>query len=187
MNNLGDDFRSRSTSDSSAIMLTAPIGTHAKDRAFLVSVRNETVKHRSRTQDGDVGQKKTKKGFRRATRVSVEKEMDQPRMSRSAKIAELDLDIARIREEPSTSMRGTVREIIPPERASQSEKAQISVGTADKKYRELRIENTLINEHGDDVKLKGCSSGCHHHDPPRKSSRINRENRDARPARSHTA
>jgi len=80
--------------------------------------------------------------------------MDQPRMSRSAKLAELDLDNARIREEPSTSLAGTVRKIIPAERRSQPEKAQISVGSADKKYRDLRIENTLTNEHGGDVKLK---------------------------------
>jgi len=101
-----------------------------------------------------VGQKKTKKDVRSATRVSVEKEMGQPRMSRSARIAEFDLDTERIREEPSTSMPGTVRKIIPPERASQPEKAQISVDAVDKKYRDLRIENRLTNEHGDDVKLK---------------------------------
>jgi len=101
-----------------------------------------------------VRQTKPKKDGRSATRASVEKEMGQPRMSRSAKIAELDLDTARIREEPSTSMAGTVRKIIPPERASKPEKAQISVDTADQKYRDLRIENTLTNERGDDVKLK---------------------------------
>jgi hypothetical protein len=101
-----------------------------------------------------VGQKKTKKDVRSATRVSVEKEMAQPRMSRSAKIAEIDLDTGRMRGEPSTRMAGTVRRIIPPERASQREKAQISVAAADRNYRDLRIENTLINEHSDDVKLK---------------------------------
>jgi hypothetical protein len=101
-----------------------------------------------------VRQKRSKKDIRSATRVSVEKEMDQPRMSRSAKLAELNLDIARSREEPSTSMPGTVRKIIPAVRALQPEKAQISVGAADKKYRDLRIKNTLTDEHGDDVKLK---------------------------------
>ena len=99
-------------------------------------------------------QKKTEKDIRSATRASVEKEMGQPRMSRSAKIAELDLDTARIREEPSTSMAGTVRKIIPPERASQPEKAQISIEGADHGYRDLRFENSLIDEHGDEVKLK---------------------------------
>ena len=135
-------------------MLTAPIGMRAMGRTFLVTVRNETAWLRCGGHDRRMGRKKPKNDSRGSTRVSVEKEMDQPRMSRSAKIAELDLDIARIREEPSTSMAGTVRKIIPPERASQSEKAQISVGGADKKYRDLRIRNTLTNEHGDDVKLK---------------------------------
>jgi hypothetical protein len=32
--------------------------------------------------------------------------------------------------------------------------AQIAVDGADHGYRDLRIENTLTNEHGDDVKLK---------------------------------
>lgn len=72
--------------------------------------------------------------------MSGEKEMDQPRMSRSAKLAELDLDIARIREEPSTSMAGTVRKIIPAERASQPEKTQVSVSAADKNYRDLVLK-----------------------------------------------
>jgi hypothetical protein len=87
-----------------------------------------------------VGQKKSKKQARSPTRVSGEKEMDQPRMSRSAKLAELDLDIARIREEPSTSMAGTVRKIIPAERASQPEKTQVSVSAADKNYRDLVLK-----------------------------------------------
>lgn len=51
-------------------------------------------------------------------------------------------------------MPGTVDEIIPSPRPSEPEKAQISVDGADHRYRELRIENTLTDEHGDDVKLK---------------------------------
>ena len=66
--------------------------------------------------------------------------MDQPRMSRSAKLAELDLAIARIREAPSPSMAGTVRKIIPAERASQPEKTQVSVSAADKNYRDLVLK-----------------------------------------------
>jgi uncharacterized protein YfaS (alpha-2-macroglobulin family) len=34
------------------------------------------------------------------------------------------------------------------------EKAQIAVDEADHGYRDLRIENTLTDEHGDDVRLK---------------------------------
>jgi hypothetical protein len=51
-------------------------------------------------------------------------------------------------------MPGTVDKIIPSARPSQPEKAQIAVEGADHKYRDLRIENTLTDEHGDDVKLK---------------------------------
>jgi hypothetical protein len=37
-------------------------------------------------------------------------------------------------------------------------KAQIAVDGADHRYRNLRIENTLTDEHGDDVRLeKGAS------------------------------
>lgn len=51
-------------------------------------------------------------------------------------------------------MPGTVDKIIPSSRPSQPEKAQISVDRTDHRHRDLRIENTLINEHGDDMKLK---------------------------------
>jgi hypothetical protein len=88
-----------------------------------------------------------------ATRASVTKEMAKPRMARSAKVAELNLDTSRIPERPSTTMPGTVNKIIPSPHMSQPEKAQIAVdGTG--RYRNLRIENTLTDEHGDDVKLK---------------------------------
>ena len=51
-------------------------------------------------------------------------------------------------------MPGTVAKIIPSPRPSQPEKAQIAVDGADHRYRNLRIENTLTDEHGDDVRLK---------------------------------
>jgi hypothetical protein len=89
-----------------------------------------------------------------AIRASVKKEMAKPRMARSARITELNLDTARISEQPSTTMPGTVHKIIPPPRPSQPEKAQITVGGADHGYRDLRIENTLTDEHGADVRLK---------------------------------
>jgi hypothetical protein len=88
------------------------------------------------------------------TRDSVKKEMAKPRMTRSARIAELNQDTARIPERPSTTMPGTVNKIIPYARSSQPEKAQIAVEGADHRYRDLRIENTLTDEHGDDVRLK---------------------------------
>lgn len=98
--------------------------------------------------------KKLKKKSANATRASVKKEMAKPRMARSARIAELNLDTARIREEPSTTMPGTVNKIIPSSGPSQPEKAQIAVDRTDHRHRDLRIENTLTDEHGDDVKLK---------------------------------
>ena len=51
-------------------------------------------------------------------------------------------------------MPGTVDKIIPSPRPSQPEKAQIAVDVADHRYRDLRIENALTDENGDDVKLK---------------------------------
>jgi len=36
----------------------------------------------------------------------------------------------------------------------QPEKANIAVDGADHRHRDLRIENTLTDEHGDDVRLK---------------------------------
>jgi hypothetical protein len=98
--------------------------------------------------------KRSKKEPGKATYASVKKEMAKPRMPRSARIAELNLDTARIRERPSAIMPGTVDRIIPSPRSSQPEKAQIAVKGADHQDQDLRIENTLTDEHGDDVKLK---------------------------------
>jgi hypothetical protein len=78
--------------------------------------------------------KKYKKEHDPPTRASVRKEMAKPRMARSAKIAELNLDTARIPEQPSVSMRGTVDKIIPSPGPSQPEKAQIAVEEADHGY-----------------------------------------------------
>jgi hypothetical protein len=75
--------------------------------------------------------KKSKKESGNSTRASVEKEMAKPRMARSARIAELNLDTARIPEQPSATMPGTVDKIIPSLRPSQSEKAQIAVDGVD--------------------------------------------------------
>jgi hypothetical protein len=97
--------------------------------------------------------KNGKKEIGNTTRASVEKEMAKPRVSRSARIAELNLDSARIPEQPSTTLPGTVDKIIPSPRPSQPEMAQIVVDGADYRYRDLRIENTLTDEHGDDVRL----------------------------------
>ena len=98
--------------------------------------------------------KKAKKETVSATRANVNKEMAKPRIAKSARIAELNLDIERLSEQPSTTMPGTVDKIIASVRPSRSEKAQIAVDETDPTYRAFRIENTLTDEHGDDVKLK---------------------------------
>ena len=97
--------------------------------------------------------KKTKKKTGNATRARVDQEMAKPRMARSARIAELNLDTSRISEQPSVSMPGTVDKSIPSARSSQPEKVQITIEGLEDRYRNLRIENTLTDEHGDDVKL----------------------------------
>jgi hypothetical protein len=80
-------------------------------------------------------QKKSKTKSGRATYASVKKELAKPRMSKSARIAELNLDTARIPEQPSTTMSGTVDKIISSRRPSQPEKAQIAVDVTNHRHR----------------------------------------------------
>jgi hypothetical protein len=98
--------------------------------------------------------KKSKKEPGKSTLASVAKEMAKPRVARSARIAELNLDTARIPERPSTTMPGIVDKIIPSLRSNQPEKAQITVEGADHRHQDLRIENTLTDENGYGVRLK---------------------------------
>src|ERR1700733_11045657 len=121
---------------------------------YFATVRNATVWRPSRCHDDFMPHKKRKKEPRTTTRADVKKEMAKPRMARSARIAELNLDTARDIAQPSTTMPGTVRKIIPSPRTNLPEKAQIAVAGAPRPYRDLRIENTLTDEHGDDVRLK---------------------------------
>jgi len=51
-------------------------------------------------------------------------------------------------------MLGTVKKIILSSRPNQPEKAEIAVDGTDRPHRNLRFENTLTDEHGDDVRLK---------------------------------
>jgi hypothetical protein len=57
-------------------------------------------------------------------------------------------------EKPSVTLPGTVEHIIKPSHPSQPEKAQIAIEGADDLYREIRIENSLTDENGDEVRLK---------------------------------
>jgi hypothetical protein len=57
-------------------------------------------------------------------------------------------------EKPSTTLPAIVEKVIKSPDPNEPEKAQISVEGADHLYRELRIENTLIDENGEKVRLK---------------------------------
>jgi hypothetical protein len=57
-------------------------------------------------------------------------------------------------EKPSTTLPGTVEKIIKSPDPNKPEKAQIAVEGADDLYREIRIENTLTKENGEEVRLK---------------------------------
>lgn len=97
---------------------------------------------------------KYKKQSDETTRASVEKEMAKLRVAKSARVAELKLDVSRTPEPASTTVPGTVVEIIASRRVDKPDSAQIALNVTDKQYRDLRIDNSLTNEHGDDVKLK---------------------------------
>src|SRR5712664_2184078 len=57
-------------------------------------------------------------------------------------------------EKPSVTLPGIVEEIIESPHPGIPEKAEISIQGADELYQEIRIENTLMDEHGDEVRLK---------------------------------
>jgi hypothetical protein len=54
----------------------------------------------------------------------------------------------------AVTLPGTVKKVIPPIHPSLPEKAEISVEGADELYREIRVENALSDEHGNEVSLK---------------------------------
>jgi hypothetical protein len=55
---------------------------------------------------------------------------------------------------PSVTLPGTVEKVIPPIIPVEPEKAQISVKGAEDLYKEIRVENTLLDENGKPVALK---------------------------------
>ena len=122
--------------------------------AYSATVRKGTACLPSQCHDECMLDKKSKKEPANPTLGSVKKEMAKPRMARSARITERNLDTARITEQPSVIMPGTVHKTVPSPRPSQPEKAQIAVEGADRRCRDLRIENILTDEHGNDVRLK---------------------------------
>ncbi len=61
-------------------------------------------------------------------------------------------------ENPSVTLPGTVEKIIKPVEPSEAEKAQIAIDGADELYREIRVENSLTDENGNQVRLKKGAS-----------------------------
>jgi hypothetical protein len=57
-------------------------------------------------------------------------------------------------DKPSTTLPATVEKIVKSPSPNVPDKAQITVEGADHLYRELRIENTLVNKNGETVHLK---------------------------------
>ena len=57
------------------------------------------------------------------------------------------------KKKPKTTRPGTVEKIIKPAFPEEPEKAEIAVEGADHLYREIRIENTLVDPKGNKVKL----------------------------------
>jgi hypothetical protein len=57
-------------------------------------------------------------------------------------------------EKPSTTLPGTVEKIIKSPDPEAPEKAQITVEGAEELYREVRINNVLKDENGEEVALK---------------------------------
>jgi uncharacterized cupredoxin-like copper-binding protein len=61
-------------------------------------------------------------------------------------------------EKPSVTLPGTVEKVIKSPHRGIAEKAEISVEGADHLYREIRIENKLVDEDGNEVKLNPGAS-----------------------------
>jgi hypothetical protein len=90
--------------------------------------------------------------------ASIRAEMALPRMAKSARIAEHQSDAERVSQQPRTLIPGTVGKIIQFRTPRLQETAQISI-EGESGYRKLRVENSLTDEHGDEVKLeKGVTS-----------------------------
>jgi hypothetical protein len=84
---------------------------------------------------------------------SVTTELARPRMSKSARMTELNSDTTKISEQPRTIIPGIVEKLIPSPTPRLPGKAQISI-RGETGYRKLRIENSLTDEYGDEVKLE---------------------------------
>ena len=66
----------------------------------------------------------------------------------------MEQDSGKSDDKPSTTLPGTVEKIIKPIDPREPEKAQIKVEPAEDLYREIRIDNTLKDEKGEELALK---------------------------------
>ena len=57
-------------------------------------------------------------------------------------------------DKPNITVEGTVRKVIQPPDPRQPEQAEIVIHNAEPLYREVRIENTLRHEDGEEVRLR---------------------------------
>ena len=64
------------------------------------------------------------------------------------------MDSPEEKDKPSTTLPGTVEKIIKPIVPGEPEKAQIDIEKAEDLYREIRIDNVLKDEKGEEVALK---------------------------------
>ena len=63
-------------------------------------------------------------------------------------------DERRTEEKATVTLTGTVEKIIPPLTANRPEKAEIAIEGAEDLYKEIRVENMLQDELGNEVALK---------------------------------
>jgi hypothetical protein len=63
-------------------------------------------------------------------------------------------DEERTDEKAAVTLSGTVEKIIPPITPNHPEKAQITVEGGEDLYKEIRVDNTLQDESGNEVSLK---------------------------------
>jgi hypothetical protein len=59
-----------------------------------------------------------------------------------------------MKTKPQSTKQGIVKRIIKPRITEEPEKAEITIDGADPLYREIRVENTLQDPNGKEVKLK---------------------------------
>jgi len=86
-------------------------------------------------------------------------------------------------EKPTVTLPGTVEKIIKSAEPTEPEKAQIAIEGADDLYREIRIENSLTDENGDEVRLKkGAEVEVIVEAPPEATTPTNGNGNQSRPS-----